>query len=154
MTEQFSQVFPIGIEYKSLKYYIKRIKKTPMLKEFKEFAFRGNVIDLAIGVVIGAAFNAIVTSLVADIFMPLIGIVTGGVNFSNLSYQFGNAVIAYGKFVQAIFIFVLTAFALFLFIKGINRLRKKEEAKPVVPPAPPEDVILLTQIRDLLRAKV
>jgi large conductance mechanosensitive channel len=123
-----------------------------MLKEFKEFAFRGNVIDLAIGVVIGAAFNAIVTSLVADIFMPLIGIVTKGKDFSNLNYKVGEAVLTYGKFIQAIFIFLLTSFALFLFIKGINRFRR-EEPKVVVPPAPPADIILLTEIRDLLRAK-
>ena len=121
-----------------------------MLKEFKEFAFRGNVIDLAVGVVMGAAFNAIVASLVADIFMPIIGIVTGGRNFSNLSYQFGDSVITYGKFIQAVFIFLLTAFALFMFIKGVNRLRRKEEV-PAVPPPPPADIILLTEIRDLLK---
>jgi len=124
-----------------------------MLKEFKEFAFRGNVIDLAVGVVIGAAFNAIVTSLVADVFMPILGIVTGGQDFSNLAYKVGDATIAYGKFLQAIFIFLLTALALFIFIKGINRLRKKEEPKVVVPLAPPAEVILLTEIRDLLRMK-
>jgi large conductance mechanosensitive channel len=122
-----------------------------MLKEFKEFALRGNVIDLAIGVVIGAAFNAIVSSLVADVFMPLIGIFTGGLNFSGLGYKFGAAVIAYGKFIQAIFVFVITAFALFLFVKGINKLKRKEEKKPDAPAAPPADVILLTEIRDLLK---
>jgi large conductance mechanosensitive channel len=125
-----------------------------MLKEFKEFAFRGNVIDLAVGVVIGAAFNAIVTSLVADVFMPLIGMITGGVDFSNLSYKVGDATITYGKFLQAIFIFLLTALALFLFIKAINRLRKKEEPKASAAPAPPPaDVQLLMEIRDLLRSR-
>jgi large conductance mechanosensitive channel len=124
-----------------------------MLKEFKEFAFRGNVVDLAVGVVIGVAFNAIVASLVADIFMPLIGIVTGGKDFSGLSYKVGEATINYGKFVQAVFIFLLTAFALFLFVKGINRMRRKEEPAVVVPAAPPADIILLTEIRDLLRTK-
>lgn len=124
-----------------------------MLKEFREFAFKGNVIDLAVGVVIGAAFNAIVSSLVADVFMPTIGIVTGGVDFSDLSYQVGEASINYGKFLQAIFIFLLTALALFLFIKGINRLRRKEAMKPVPPVAPPAEVVLLAEIRDLLRAK-
>ena len=124
-----------------------------MFKEFREFAFRGNVIDLAVGVVIGAAFNAIVASLVADVFMPLIGIVTGGHDFSEYSYAVGDAVIAYGKFLQAIFIFLLTAVALFLFIKGINRLRRKEAAAPAPPPPPPADIILLTEIRDLLRTK-
>jgi large conductance mechanosensitive channel len=122
-----------------------------MLKEFKEFALRGNVIDLAVGVVMGASFNAIVNSLVADVFMPLIGIVTGGQDFSNYSYKFGEAVIAYGKFVQAVFVFLLTAIALFLFVKAINRLRRKEEPKVVTPPAPPADIVLLTEIRDLLK---
>ncbi len=124
-----------------------------MLKEFKEFAFKGNVIDLAVGVVLGAAFNAIVASLVADIFMPIIGILTGGQDFSGLSYTFGDAEITYGKFIQAVFIFLLTAIALFLFVKVINRIRRKEEAKPAPPPAPPADVVLLTEIRDLLKEK-
>ena len=122
-----------------------------MLKEFREFAFRGNVIDLAVGVVIGVAFNAIISSLVADVFMPLIGIVTGGLDFSNLSYTVGDATITYGKFIQAIFIFLLTAIALFLFVKAINTMRKKEVPPPAAPPA---DIVLLTEIRDLLRAKV
>lgn len=122
-----------------------------MLKEFKEFALRGNVMDLAVGVVIGAAFNAIVTSLVADVFMPVIGILTGGLDFSGLSYTFGKAVILYGKFIQAIFVFMITAFALFLFVKGINRLKRKEEVKPTVPVEPPAEIRLLTEIRDLLK---
>lgn len=122
-----------------------------MLKEFKEFAFRGNVIDLAIGVVIGAAFNAIVSSLVADIFMPIIGILMHGADFSGLVYTFGEAKITYGKFIQAIFIFVITAFALFLLVKLINRLRRKEEAKPAPVAEIPADVKLLTEIRDLLK---
>lgn len=124
-----------------------------MLKEFKEFAFRGNVIDLAVGVVIGAAFNAIVTSLVADIFMPIIGMVTGGIDFSDRSYKVGEAVITYGKFLQAIFIFLLTAVALFLFVKAINKLKKKEPEKPAAPPAPPAEVVLLSEIRDILKTK-
>jgi large conductance mechanosensitive channel len=123
-----------------------------MLKEFKEFALRGNVIDLAVGVVIGAAFNAIVSSLVADVFMPIIGILTGGLDFSSLAYTFGKANIAYGKFIQAIFIFIITAFALFLFVKGINRLKRKEEAKPAPIAETPPDIKLLTEIRDLLKA--
>ena len=122
-----------------------------MLKEFKDFAMRGNVIDLAVGVVIGGAFNAIVSSLVADVFMPLIGVVTGGLNFSGLNYTFGSSIIAYGKFIQAIFVFVITAFALFLLIKAINRFRKTEEVKPSAPPAPPAEIVLLTEIRDLLK---
>lgn len=125
-----------------------------MLREFKEFALRGNVIDLAIGVVIGAAFNAIVGSLVADVFMPLIGILTFNASFAELGYTIGDATIAYGKFIQAIFIFVITAFALFLFVKGINALRRKQEKKPADAPAPPPaDIQLLTEIRDLLKSQ-
>ncbi len=120
-----------------------------MLKEFKDFAIRGNVIDLAVGVVIGVAFNAIVGSLVADLFMPVIGALTGGVNFSGLSYTIGGSIIAYGKFFQAVFVFILTAFALFLLVKGVNRFKKKEEAAAPSPPA--EDIQLLTEIRDLLK---
>lgn len=123
-----------------------------MLKEFKQFALRGNVIDLAVGVVIGAAFNAIVSSLVADVFMPIIGIATGGLDFSGLSYKFGEADIAYGKFIQAIFIFLLTAIALFLFVKAINKMKRKEEAKPAPVAEIPADVKLLTEIRDVLKA--
>ncbi|MCB0489969.1 MAG: large-conductance mechanosensitive channel protein MscL [Cyclobacteriaceae bacterium] len=122
-----------------------------MLKEFKAFAMRGNVIDLAVGVVIGGAFGAIVKSVVADIFMPIIGVLTGGLDFSGLSYTFGEAVIAYGSFLQATFVFLITAFALFLLVKGINRMKKKEEEKPAEPAAPPADIVLLTEIRDLLK---
>jgi large conductance mechanosensitive channel len=125
-----------------------------MLKELKEFAFRGNVIDLAVGVVIGAAFNTIVGSLVADVFMPVIGIVTGGQDFSGLNYQVGEATIAYGRFIQAVFIFLLTAIALFIFVKAINRFRRKEIVKEAVaPPPPPAEVVLLAEIRDLLKNK-
>lgn len=123
-----------------------------MLKEFKEFALRGNVIDLAVGVVIGGAFNAIISSMVADIFMPVLGIFTGGLDFSGAKYSVGDANITYGKFIQAIFAFLVTAFALFLFIKAINKINKKKEEAP--PPAKPaEEVLLLTEIRDLLKTK-
>jgi large conductance mechanosensitive channel len=121
-----------------------------MLKEFKEFAIRGNVIDLAIGVVIGGAFNAIVGSMVGDVFMPIIGVLTGGLNFSGLGYKFIDSNIAYGKFIQAIFVFVITAFALFLLIKGVNKIKLKEKP-PVAPELPQADVQLLTEIRDLLK---
>ncbi len=122
-----------------------------MLKEFKSFAMRGNVIDLAVGVVIGAAFGAIVKSIVADIFMPVVGILTGGLDFSTLAYTVGEANIAYGSFLQATFIFLITAFALFLIVKGINKMKKKEEEKPAAAPAPAADIVLLTEIRDLLK---
>lgn len=122
-----------------------------MLREFKTFAMRGNVIDLAVGVVIGGAFGAIVKSIVADIFMPIIGVLTGGLDFSGLTYTFGESNITYGSFLQATFIFLITAFALFLLVKGINKMKKKEEVKPAAPAPPPADIALLTEIRDLLK---
>ncbi|HEY5691904.1 MAG TPA: large-conductance mechanosensitive channel protein MscL [Cyclobacteriaceae bacterium] len=122
-----------------------------MLREFKAFAMRGNVIDLAVGVVIGGAFGTIVKSIVADIFMPIIGVLTGGLDFSGLTYTFGESNITYGSFLQATFIFLITAFALFLLVKGINKMKKKEEVKPAAPTATPADIALLTEIRDLLK---
>lgn len=122
-----------------------------MLKEFKDFALRGNVIDLAVGVVIGVAFNAIIGSLVADIFMPIIGLLTGGLDFSGLTYTYGDTNLTYGKFVQAVFLFILTAFALFLFIKVINKFTKKKEPAPTGPAPTPAEIQLLTEIRDLLK---
>lgn len=116
--------------------------------DFKAFALRGNIIDLAVGVVIGGAFGAIVTSLVGDIIMPIVGILTGGIDFSGLSYKVGDSTIAYGKFLQAAFVFAIVAWALFILIKAINVLKKKEETKPA---APAEEVILLREIRDSLK---
>jgi large conductance mechanosensitive channel len=121
--------------------------------EFRKFIMRGNVIDLAVAVVLGGAFGAIVTSFTNDILMPLVGILLGGIDFSSLSVTVGSAVVAYGKFIQAIINFLIIAFALFLIIKGMNAMmdaRKKEEA-PAAPPPPPEDVVLLREIRDLLK---
>jgi large conductance mechanosensitive channel len=103
-----------------------------MLKEFRDFVMRGNVLDLAIAVILGAAFGAIITSLVNDILMPLIGILMGGVDFSSLTYTVGNAVVAYGKFIQAVINFLIIAFVLFLIIRSFNRFKKKEPA-PAVP---------------------
>lgn len=121
-----------------------------VVKEFKEFAMKGNVVDLAVGVIIGGAFGAIVNSLVGDIIMPVIGVLTGGVDFSGLAIKVGDASVAYGKFIQAVFSFLIVAFSLFLIIKGMNSMKKKEEAAPAAPPA---DVQLLTEIRDLLKNK-
>ncbi len=125
-----------------------------MIKEFQKFILRGNVIDLAVAVVIGAAFTAIVNSLVNDIIMPLIGVLLGGVDFTSLSVTVGSAVISYGKFLQAIVNFLLVGFVLFLVIKAINKVQdlsaKKEAAAP--PPPPPEDITLLREIRDLLKS--
>jgi large conductance mechanosensitive channel len=129
-----------------------------VIKEFKEFAMRGNVIDLAIGIVIGAAFGKIVTSLVADIIMPPLGLLIGGVNFTDLKVVLKAAVDAnpavtlnYGNFLQVIFDFLIVAFAIFLLVKGINRFKKKEEAKPAAPAAPSNEEKLLMEIRDLLK---
>jgi large conductance mechanosensitive channel len=128
-----------------------------MIKEFRDFVLRGNVLDLAVAVVMGAAFGAIITSLVNDIIMPLVGVLLGGVDFSSLSVMVGDAVIAYGKFIQAIVNFLFIALALFFVIKSINstqkRLTKEKEAAPAAPPAPPEDIVLLREIRDLLKSR-
>lgn len=121
------------------------------IKEFKEFTMRGNVVDLAVGVVIGGAFGAIITSLVGDVIMPVIGMLTGGIDFTGLSVRIGNATIAYGKFIQAIFVFTIVAFCLFLVIKAMNAAKKKEAEAPAAPPAPTKEEQLLTEIRDLLK---
>ena len=132
------------------------------LKEFKEFAMRGNVIDMAVGVVVGGAFSKIVTSLVNDVVMPLISLATGQVNFTGLSYVFragGNEVVlAYGNFIQTVVEFIILAFCVFCAVKLMTKLRiekKKEDAAkaPATPPAPSSEQ-LLTEIRDLLRAQV
>lgn len=131
-----------------------------IVKEFKEFAMRGNVVDLAVGVIIGAAFGKIVTSLVADIIMPPIGMVTGGIDFKDLKYVLKPAVdktpetaINYGMFINNVIDFLIVAFCIFLIVKGINTLKKKEEAAPAAPPEPTKEEILLTEIRDLLAKK-
>mgnify|MGYP003096751320 FL=1 len=130
-----------------------------MLKEFKEFAFKGNVIDLAVGVIIGGAFGKIVTSLVNDLIMPIIGVILGGINFENLklviqpaSNGMEEAAIKYGAFIQSVVDFLIIAVCIFLFVKLANTLtRKKEEEKK--PEKPSADVVLLTEIRDLLKKK-
>ena len=131
-----------------------------MLKEFKEFATKGNVVDLAVGVIIGGAFNKIVSSLVNDIVMPIIGVLTGGVNFTDLkttlkAQEGPKAAITlnYGQFIQNIVDFLIIAFSIFVVIKALNKFRRKktEEAKSVEPSTPPADIQLLTEIRDLLK---
>jgi len=124
-----------------------------MLKEFKDFAMRGNVIDLAVAVIIGAAFGAIITSLVDDIFMPIIGVLLGGVDFSGLTVQVGEAAIGYGNFIQATVYFLIIAFALFLVVRAVNRLQKEEEPAPEAPPEPSAEEVLLAEIRDLLKTR-
>ena len=123
-----------------------------LVQEFKTFAMKGNVVDMAVGIIIGAAFGKIVSSLVADVIMPPIGLLLGGIDFSNLSVSLAEGVnIKYGLFINTVIDFVIVAFAIFMMLKGLNRLKKKEEAKPTAPPMPSEEVVLLTQIRDLLK---
>lgn len=129
------------------------MKKT--IKEFKEFISKGNVIDLAVGVVIGSAFGAIVTSLVNDIIMPLVGIILGGINFSGLTLHVKDATICYGLFIQQVVNFLIIAFCIFMVIKFINRLNKKkakEEAKEEAPKKS-DETLLLEEIRDLLKKR-
>jgi large conductance mechanosensitive channel len=135
-----------------------------MLKKFQEFAVKGNAFDLAVGVIIGAAFGGIVASLVGDIFMPIIGAVAGGLDFSNYFIPLSSkvtadslveakkqgAVLAYGNFLTIAINFLIVAWVLFLLVNAIQRLRQKEEAKPAAPAAPPRQEVLLTEIRDLL----
>lgn len=126
-----------------------------MLKEFKEFAMRGNVMDMAIGIVIGGAFGKIVSSFVGDIIMPIVGFITGGIDFSDKVLKMGSAdapvTINYGTFITTVIDFVIIAFAIFLVVKGMNAAKKKEEEKPAAPPAPPKQEVLLEEIRDLLK---
>lgn len=129
-----------------------------MLSEFKEFAVKGNVVDMAVGIVIGAAFGKIVSSFVGDVLMPPLGVMLGGVDFSDLAYTLKAAVgdqpavvLAYGKFIQTVIDFVIIAFAIFIAIKGMNSLKRKEEAAPAPPPGPTKDQQLLMEIRDALK---
>lgn len=126
------------------------MEKKGFIAEFKEFIARGNVMDMAVGVVIGSAFTAIVTSLVNDIITPIIGVIIGGLDFSGLSVQIGDASIGYGAFIQAVINFLLVALVIFCVIRSFNKLRHKEEPAPEEPAAPAEDIVLLTEIRDLL----
>lgn len=129
-----------------------------ILSDFKEFAMRGNVVDLAVGIIIGAAFGKIVSSLVADMIMPPIGLLLGGTDFPNLSIVLKKAteaapavVIGYGKFIQALLDFVVIAFAVFALIKGLNSLKKKQAETPSAAPAPTKEELLLGEIRDILK---
>ena len=124
-----------------------------IVKEFREFAIKGNVVDLAVGVIIGAAFGKIVASAVGDIAMPMIGTLIGGIDFSGLAIQVGNAKILYGKFIQTCIDFVIVAWAIFIAVKVINRLKREEPAAPAAPAAPPRQEVLLEEIRDLLRKR-
>jgi len=131
-----------------------------MMKEFKEFAVKGNVVDMAVGIIIGAAFGKIISSFVGDVIMPPIGVLLGGVDFSNLAFTVKQAsgelpavVIGYGKFIQTLIDFTIIAFAIFIAVKAINSLKRKEEEAAKAPPEPPAQEVLLTEIRDLLKER-
>lgn len=131
-----------------------------MMQEFKEFAVKGNMMDMAVGIIIGAAFGKIVSSLVSDVIMPPIGMLIGGVDFTGLSYTIKAATadakaitINYGTFAQTMLDFTIIAFAVFMMVKAINSLKRKEEKAPEAPPVPTKEEILLTEIRDLLKNK-
>ena len=149
----------------AIQIQIKKAMKE-ILQEFKQFAMRGNVVDMAVGIIIGGAFGKIVSSLVSDVIMPGVGLLVGGVNFTDLKITLKDAVmngeevvspavaINYGNFLQVTFDFIIIAFAVFMLVKGVNALSKKKEEKPAAPatpPAPPADIQLLTEIRDLLK---
>ena len=129
-----------------------------MMKEFKEFAMKGNVMDMAIGIIIGAAFGKIISSFVGDVLMPPIGALLGGVDFSTLSWVIQGATetaeavtINYGMFINTVVDFIIVAFAIFMVVKGMNNAKKKEEEKPAAPPKPSKEEVLLTEIRDALK---
>lgn len=131
-----------------------------MMSEFKDFAVRGNVVDMAVGIVIGGAFGKIVSSFVADVVMPPIGVLVGGVDFKELAVTLQEAsgdvaavTLNYGSFIQNVFDFVIVAFAIFMVVKGMNSLKKEEEEAPEEPEAPSDEQVLLTEIRDLLKQR-
>ena len=132
------------------------MEKKGFKEEFKEFILRGNVMDMAVGVIIGGAFKALVDSLVADIITPIIGMVTGGVDFTSLSVKVGEAELTYGNFIQSIISFLLIALVIFWMVKGVNKARAKKEEpapepEPAAEPEPDPNIVLLTEIRDLLK---
>ena len=132
---------------------IKNITIVGFIKEFKEFAMKGNVMDMAVGVIIGGAFGKIVSSLVDDVLMPLIGVITGGVDFTGLAVKVGDAELKYGMFIQNIIDFLIIAFCIFLMLKAINKMNKKKEEEPAPAPEPSAEEKLLGEIRDLLKQK-
>jgi len=125
-----------------------------LAKDFKDFAMKGNVVDLAVAVIIGGAFGKIVSSLVSDVVMPLIGILIGGLNFSGLSIKIGAATVGYGKFIQSCVDFLIIAWVIFIAVKLLQRLRREEPAAAAAPPAAPREEGLLEEIRDLLKQRL
>ncbi len=131
-----------------------------MMKEFRDFAVKGNVVDMAVGIIIGGAFGKIVSSIVADVIMPPIGLLVGGVDFSGLAITLKEAagtapavMLNYGKFIQTVVDFTIVAFAIFMLVKGMNAMRRKAEEAPAAPPPPPAQEVLLREIRDLLKSR-
>jgi large conductance mechanosensitive channel len=131
-----------------------------IMKEFKEFAVKGNMLDMAVGIIIGAAFGKIVSSLVADVIMPPLGLLIGGIDFSAMGVVMKEAVgstpatvLRYGAFIQALVDFIIVALAIFMMVKGINRLRRPKAEAPAAPPAPPRGEVLLQEIRDILKSQ-
>jgi large conductance mechanosensitive channel len=124
-----------------------------MLKEFGDFIKKGNVLDLAVAIIIGVAFGAIVTSLVNDLIMPLIGIIIGGIDFTALAVNVGDATLTYGNFIQAVVNFLIIAFVIFLLVRQVKKLEKQEPAAPPAPPEPSAEEKLLAEIRDLLKTR-
>ena len=123
------------------------------MKEFKEFIAKGNVMTMAVGIIIGGAFSAIISSLVDDVIGPVIGMIIGGIDFSKLAITVGSAQLMIGNFIQAVINFLITAFVLFMIIKAFNKFQRKQEEEPEPEPETPADVALLTEIRDLLQKK-
>ena len=130
---------------------LRRYEMKKFFEEFKAFISKGDVVSMAVGLMVGSAFTAIITALNTNILTPLLGIIIGGIDFSKIIFQVGSAKIEVGLFIQAVINFLITAFVLFLVVKFFNSFKKKEEEKPAAPPAVPEDVKLLTEIRDLLK---
>lgn len=165
----FLLLFNNFFNFLALKFNLIKINVMSMLKEFKEFAMRGNVVDMAVGIIIGGAFGKIVSSVVADVIMPPIGLLLGGVKFTDLKVILQEPVldaagavttaavsINYGNFIQVTVDFIIIAFAIFMMIKAMNSMKKKQEAVPAAPPAPPvptKEEILLSEIRDILKEK-
>lgn len=137
---------------KARKEEIEKMKKG--VSEFKTFISRGNVVDMAVGVIVGAAFGKIVTSLVTDVITPLIGIFLGGVDFTSLSFKIGDAVITYGNFIQSIIDFLIISVCIFVMIKFFEKFKKKEVKEEPKSDKKPDDIVLLEEIRDLLQKKV
>jgi large conductance mechanosensitive channel len=148
----------LRLQFNNKNYSKKRILIMGMMSEFKDFAMKGNVVDMAVGIIIGGAFGKIISSFVADVIMPPIGLAMGGVNFTDLAVTLqeasGDAAavsLNYGNFVQTLVDFLIIAFAIFMAVKAMNNMKKKEEEKPEEPPKPSNEEVLLTEIRDLLK---